>query len=112
MGQIAVFARWFGDPLWHRPCALVMHLPRVACGGREDLPRGERAVMLRALICYLTGEHDYRVTCEPGAVVLECRNCSRRCSGWELRCEQERRRAAERRGKPAPVVVYTGRRRP
>lgn len=41
--------------------------------------------MWRAIYCYLSGQHDYAVTCEPGAIFLRCRSCGQRSSGWELR---------------------------
>jgi hypothetical protein len=68
--------------------------------------------MLRALICFLTGQHDYGVTCEPGTVVLECRHCAQRSTGWDLRREQARRRAEARKGRLVPVVVHARRRTP
>jgi hypothetical protein len=67
--------------------------------------------MLRALICFLTGEHEYMVTCEPGTIFLECRHCAHRSSGWDLRREQERRRAQARKGQLVPVAVDARRRR-
>ena len=41
--------------------------------------------MWRAIYCYLSGQHDYQVTCEPGEIFLRCRACGQRSSGWELR---------------------------
>ncbi len=35
--------------------------------------------------CYLSGRHDYAISCEPGAVFLRCIHCGRRRSqGWTL----------------------------
>jgi hypothetical protein len=53
--------------------------------------------MLKALYCYLTGRHEYAVTCEPGQIFLQCRNCHRRTTGWGLREEHAHaQRTAER----------------
>jgi hypothetical protein len=41
--------------------------------------------MWRSIYCYLSGQHDYTVTCEPGAIFLQCRACGQRSSGWALR---------------------------
>jgi hypothetical protein len=41
--------------------------------------------MWRAIYCFLSGQHDFVVTCEPGAIFLRCRGCGQRSSGWELR---------------------------
>lgn len=58
--------------------------------------------MWQSLYCYLTGQHEYNVTCEPGAIFLRCRACGQRSSGWEFR-EAELRRAAGRAHALAPV---------
>ena len=35
--------------------------------------------------CYLSGSHDYGISCEPGAVFLRCVHCGhRRSQGWAL----------------------------
>ena len=31
--------------------------------------------------CYLSGRHDYGVSCEPGAIFLRCVHCGKRSSG-------------------------------
>jgi hypothetical protein len=36
------------------------------------------------LNCYLSGRHDFGVTCEPGAIFLRCIHCGKRSGGWEL----------------------------
>jgi hypothetical protein len=40
--------------------------------------------MWRSIYCYLSGQHDYQVTCEPGNIFLRCRACGQRSNGWEL----------------------------
>ena len=40
------------------------------------------------LNCYLSGRHDFGVTCEPGAIFLRCMHCGKRSSGWELKGHQ------------------------
>ena len=56
--------------------------------------------MWKALCCYLTGRHEYAVTCEPGQIFLQCRNCSRRTTGWGLREAHARN---ERRAERVPA---------
>ena len=36
------------------------------------------------LNCYLSGRHDYGVSCAPGAIFLKCIHCGKRSGGWEL----------------------------
>jgi len=36
------------------------------------------------LKCYLSGCHDFGVSCEPGAIYLRCIHCGKRSCGWEL----------------------------
>ncbi len=41
--------------------------------------------------CYLSGRHDYSVSCESGTIFLRCPHCGRRSPGWavEARAEQD-----------------------
>ena len=34
--------------------------------------------------CCLSGRHDYRMWCEPGAIFLRCVECGKRSPGWAL----------------------------
>ena len=34
--------------------------------------------------CYLSGRHEFGVSCEPGAIFLRCAHCGRRSSGWAV----------------------------
>ncbi len=36
------------------------------------------------LNCYLSGRHEFSITCEPGTVYLRCIHCSKRSPGWAL----------------------------
>lgn len=36
------------------------------------------------LNCYLSGRHDFGITCEPGAVYLRCIHCGKRSNGWAI----------------------------
>ena len=47
------------------------------------------------LNCYLSGRHDFGVTCASGSIFLQCIHCGKRSNGWEVR--QEHRTA------PAPL---------
>jgi hypothetical protein len=44
--------------------------------------------MWNLLNCYLSGRHDFGVSCEPGAIFLRCMHCGKRSSGWELKGHQ------------------------
>lgn len=57
--------------------------------------------MLKWITCYLSGRHDFKVSCEPGAIFLSCQHCGRRSTGWELR--QERALAEARLDVVRPV---------
>lgn len=46
----------------------------------------ERA-MWQWILCYMSGQHEFGVVCEPEAIYLRCRSCGRRSNGWELRSE-------------------------
>jgi hypothetical protein len=34
--------------------------------------------------CYLSGQHDFGVRCEPGEIYLRCIHCGRLSPGWAL----------------------------
>jgi hypothetical protein len=34
--------------------------------------------------CYLSGRHNFGVSCEPGAIFLKCSHCGRRSPGWSV----------------------------
>lgn len=34
--------------------------------------------------CYLSGKHEFGVSCEPGNVFLKCVHCGKRSQGWAL----------------------------
>jgi hypothetical protein len=36
------------------------------------------------LNCYLSGRHDFGISCQPGAIFLRCIHCGKRSSGWAL----------------------------
>lgn len=43
------------------------------------------------LSCFLSGRHEYVVSCQPGTVFLRCVHCGRRGSeGWSLHDERRR----------------------
>jgi len=41
--------------------------------------------------CYLSGKHEFGVSCEPGNVFLRCVHCGKRSQGWALHDPQRRR---------------------
>lgn len=44
--------------------------------------------MWNLLSCYLSGRHDYGVSCEPGSIFLRCVNCGKRSNGWAVHGQQ------------------------
>jgi hypothetical protein len=34
--------------------------------------------------CYLSGRHDFGVSCESGVIFLRCMHCGKRSSGWSI----------------------------
>jgi hypothetical protein len=36
------------------------------------------------LNCYLSGRHDYGVSCASGAIFLRCIHCGKRSNGWAV----------------------------
>ena len=36
------------------------------------------------LNCYLSGRHDYGVTCSSGSIYLRCIHCGKRSEGWAV----------------------------
>jgi len=51
----------------------------------------EGAVMWAWIKCYLSGSHDYGISCEPGAVFLRCVHCGhRRSQGWAINYRYQR----------------------
>jgi hypothetical protein len=60
--------------------------------------------------CYLSGRHEFGVSCEPGAIFLRCVNCGRRSTGWSLNAVVPGAPAissspAKAPAKPAPQAV-------
>jgi hypothetical protein len=40
--------------------------------------------MWNLINCYLSGNHDYGMWCESGAMFLRCVHCGKRSSGWAV----------------------------
>ena len=40
------------------------------------------------LNCYLSGRHDFGVTCASGSMFLRCIHCGKRSNGWSVHSEQ------------------------
>jgi hypothetical protein len=60
--------------------------------------------MLKWITCYLSGRHDYKVSCEPGAIYLCCTHCGRRSNGWDLQHQHGLQPAPVRVEESRPVV--------
>jgi hypothetical protein len=52
--------------------------------------------------CYLSGRHEFGVSCEPGAVFLRCVHCGRRSQGWAL--HDKLHRAAQHEAPPVGTI--------
>ena len=68
---------------------------------RADSPVGRRPKKLAEVCmwnwfnCYLSGRHDYSVSCESGAIFLRCPHCGRRSPGWSLEARAENARQSK-----------------
>jgi len=40
---------------------------------------------MNLLYCYLSGQHDFGVRCDPGEIYLRCIHCGKRSAGWALK---------------------------
>jgi hypothetical protein len=65
------------------------------------------------LSCYLSGRHDFGITCSSGSIYLCCVHCGKRSNGWEVHNEHPAlvpvtapagRRSAARSSRPLPFV--------
>jgi hypothetical protein len=65
------------------------------------------------LNCYLSGRHDFGVTCSSGSIYLRCIHCGKRSNGWAVHNEQPAlvtmpvpavRQQATRKARPLPFV--------
>jgi hypothetical protein len=43
--------------------------------------------MWKWLNCYLSGRHDFGVTCAYGSIFLRCIHCGKRSNGWDVHAE-------------------------
>lgn len=50
--------------------------------------------MWKWITCYLSGNHEFGVACEPGAIFLRCAHCGKRSHGWALSGTPDLRPAA------------------
>jgi hypothetical protein len=41
------------------------------------------------LNCYLSGRHDYGVTCSSGSIFLRCIHCGKRSEGWMVHGQRQ-----------------------
>jgi len=46
--------------------------------------------MLKSIACYLSGRHQYGISCGSGAIYLECTHCGKRSSGWSIDLKAQR----------------------
>jgi hypothetical protein len=69
---------------WHLHQKTVLSLPlrevdRLNCRGLN---------MWNWLNCYLSGRHDFGVSCHSGSIFLRCIHCGKRSNGWAVHGEQ------------------------
>jgi hypothetical protein len=55
--------------------------------------------------CYLSGRHEFGVSCEPGAIFLRCTHCGRRSPGWTV--DTKTRKPAETPRTPSVAAIAT-----
>jgi hypothetical protein len=55
--------------------------------------------------CYLSGQHEYVISCEPGAVFLRCPHCGRRTPGWAVEGQTLKSPVRERSAATGPRAV-------
>jgi hypothetical protein len=41
------------------------------------------------LNCYLSGRHDFGVTCSSGSIYLRCIHCGKRSEGWAVHAHEQ-----------------------
>jgi hypothetical protein len=46
------------------------------------------------LNCYLSGRHDYGVSCDAGSMFLRCMHCGKRSNGWAVHNEHTPHKSA------------------
>ena len=65
------------------------------------------------LNCYLSGRHDFGITCSSGSIFLRCIHCEKRSNGWAVHNEPQpalvtvtatARRQVARESRPMPFV--------
>jgi hypothetical protein len=56
----------------------------LALGRAPEVIENEVGGMWNLLNCYLSGRHDFGVSCAPGAIFLRCTHCGRRSPGWAV----------------------------
>ena len=49
--------------------------------------------------CYLSGRHEYGISCHDGAMFLQCAHCGRRSVGWSIDLKAQKKMAPV-----APIV--------
>jgi hypothetical protein len=55
--------------------------------------------------CYLSGRHEFGVSCEPGAIFLRCSHCGRRSAGWAMDTKSHKPAAPPRITRGAMVTA-------
>jgi len=54
--------------------------------------------------CYLSGRHDFGVTCASGSIFLRCIHCGKRSNGWAVHREQRAAQAVQGFADSAPLT--------
>ncbi len=58
--------------------------------------------------CYLSGQHDFGVRCDPGEIYLRCIHCGRRSPGWALSAAEQQKHAKHEAAAGATHRVAAG----
>jgi len=61
------------------------------------------------LNCYLSGRHDYGVTCASGSIYLRCIHCGKRSEGWTVHNQQAQAKITAPIEVPRTALPFTPR---
>lgn len=61
------------------------------------------------LNCYLSGRHDFGVSCASGSIFLRCIHCGKRSNGWAVHEEPQVLLSAplKHHARPVPAAIAT-----
>ena len=57
------------------------------------------------LNCYLSGRHEFGISCSDGAIFLRCTYCGRRTPGWAVNKKTDQPSAPQRVVTAVPIAI-------